>query len=432
MIGSAAQQPKTLCFARVLSADALTRLYEVLYWNAEGKQGKRSGVQALNSVASLEGDENSCLAEAGSTCVVGFLGDTPYILGFFNPRQMNNATAGAVKNIETGRGNEGATPGSCAGNRGSADVGDQIFGTRGRNRLILRRSGIIEIEASKTCRRTMLPASSTFQDICRNYQLGTDGMVMASKNIPSMLGEDKTYYGAFYKDMLAAENLVTIERGTVSPIDSEIIEKYAIGPANTQSLSIGEPVYVRFRKNTGEIQEAINPGILGDPKPDMAAWYRGIDAEGNLEETINSKAYSIKIESDGTITRETSGDLNDTISGDVVFDYSGDHKLTVGGDQKTDVSGGVTNTVGGDLKTEVTGDVKESYGSSRKSEGQTGEFIEQASGKVAIGNATVELVDLVYRMCQTLSKTLTPGYNGPISTAVDFAKMMVEIQTLKK
>lgn len=432
MIGSASQQPKSLCFVRVLSVDSLTRLYEVVYWGADGKQGRRNGVQALNSVASLEGDENSCLAEAGSTGVLGFIGDTPYILGFFNPRQVNSAAAGAVKNIETGRGNEGAVPGSAAGNRGSADVGDQIFGTRGKNRLILRRSGIIEIEASKTCRRVMIPSSSTFQDICRNYQLGTDGMVVASKNIPSTLGDDKTYYGAFYKDMLAAENLVTIERGTVSPVDSEIIEKYAIGPANTQSLSIGEPVYVRFRKNTGEIQEAINPGLLGDPKPDMAAWYRGIDAEGNLEETINSKAYSLKIDSDGTITRETSGDLNDTIAGKVTLDFGGDYSLTVGGDQKNDVSGGVTNTIGGDLKTEVTGDVTESYGSKRKSEGQTGEFIEQGSGKIAIGNATVELIDLVYRMCQTLSKTLTPGYNGPISTAVDFAKMVVEIQTLKK
>jgi hypothetical protein len=378
--------------------------------------GTRSDVQALSSVASLEGDENSCLAEAGSRCVVVLLGNVPYIVGFFIPKQVNNAPAGATRNIDTGAGNEGAVPGSAAGNRGTADVGDQVFGTRGKNRLVLRRSGIIEIEASKMCRRLMVPDKGQFIDQCKNYQFAADGMITVSKVIPDAASTDQTYYGTIYKDNIQPENLITIERGRVSPDDDTLMEKYAVGSSNVNALSMEKPTYVRFRKTTGEFKEAVNPGGSGDPEPDDAAWYRGVDAEGNYEETINAKTYTLAISADGNIERETAGTLDDIIKGDVAALYEKNFQLSVKGDAKYTYSK----------------DVTEQHGSKRKMTGQGTEYIEMASGKLAMGNSAVDLVDIVYQLCSILSKTLTPGYNGPLSTMGEFMQLTTKMAGLKK
>jgi hypothetical protein len=416
MLGNNSKQLPAICLGRVTYVDSVTRLYDVSYYSTNGQQGKRKAVQALCATVSLQGDESSSLAEAGTNCVLAFVGEVPYILGFYNPPQINKPDPSKVKNIETGRGNEGAVPGSASGGRASLDVGDQAFGTRGGNRIILRRSGIIEMEASKTCRRTMYPATDTISEICRNYDLSSDGLLILSKTVPpSALKSDRTYTAFVYKDNLSADNLIMVERGAVSPDDMDLIEKYSVGTAATKSVGVDETTYVRFQKVDGERTEAINPGGTA-PDPDSAAWYRGVKADGSYEETINSKTYSITIDAEGNIIRKSAGKLTDTIEDDVTIEYGKS----------------ITRKIGKDLNEEVTGKVTTSHGSKYRREGSSGEFIELSGGKASIGNSTVELVDVVYRICQTLSKTLTPGYNGPISTAAEFTSMVTEIQSLKK
>jgi hypothetical protein len=262
----------------------------------------------------------------------------------------------------------------------------------------------------------MIPSSGTVSEICQNYDFSSDGMLILSKTVPpTVTTSDRTYNAFVYKDNIKAENLIMVERGAVSPDDEELIEKYSVGTANTKTVGIDETVYVRFRKNTGEVQEAINPGSTA-PNADNAAWYRSVDAEGNIEETVNAKTYSETIKSDGAIVRETAGSLTDKIGDDVTEDYSKSY----------------TRKVGKDVEDTVTGKVTAKHGSKYRREGSGTEFIELGGGKAAIGNGSVEVVDVIYRMCQALSKTLTPGYNGPISTAAEFATMMGEIAALKK
>lgn len=432
-----------LVYINVLETNATNRTYKVRTCSVSHHHHDivEEGVQHISAFTSVDGDEDSCMVEPGTQGIGCFIGDVPYILGFFNPPQMNKTNTALAGTLGEGAGNEGAVPGSAAGKRDSVDPGDKVIQTKGKCKFTLRRSGIIEIECTKANRLVMLPSKNRVEWTCRNYSLTTDGISIESRNISSGLKTNATYYREEYKDYMAPKFIMTKERGTITASDGTLFEKIAIGPYKSGDKSIPQPAYVSFRYNNGKFFEAINPGG-NTPIPTSASWYRGILDDGTYEETINSKTYSKKISPKGVIdwyTGNKAATLTISATGDTEWEQKGSAKVTVGKAVEfvfkdklvLSTTGATSIKSGGDMSLDVTGDLSATAKGDIKLNNQLGAFVKTKGMSVQIGNSAVELVDIVTQMCQILSTTTAAGYGTPISSVALFAKLFAQLATLK-
>lgn len=61
----------------------------------------------------------------------------------------------------------------------------------------------------------------------------------------------------------------------------------------------------------------------------------------------------------------------------------------------------------------------------------TGAGVKSSFGQVALGNSTVELLDLIDQAFTALSTQTAPGFGSPTSTIADFVQLSAKIKTLK-
>ena len=121
---------------------------------------------------------------------------------------------------------------------------------------------------------------------------------------------------------------------------------------------------------------------------------------------------------------EVANDLTEVIKGEQTTNITKKYNFTVGDDWFVDITGNMELTVGGDYTADVSG----------KSEttASGGTFLRLESGKAALGNNSVELVDIVYQMLQTLSTTTAAGFGAPISTVAQFGQFAAQLIALKE
>ena len=142
--------------------------------------------------------------------------------------------------------------------------------------------------------------------------------------------------------------------------------------------------------------------------------------DGSL--AIGSKDGSIIALKDNIVVTDASGKSTAVISEDGV-------QITTGGDLIAQANSATMKT--GSISVD-TGSAEIKYKTEMTIEGATGEKLAMGKTQVSLGNASAELVDILSQTLQALSISLTPGYNGPLTTASQFAALYAKILPLKK
>jgi hypothetical protein len=235
----------------------------------------------------------------------------PWILGFFSPMSIDSEDQ--PEDLE----GEGILPSEVAGganaNKEKINAGDLIWRTIGNCRLVLRAGGEIEIEATKICKRIMLPERNLINEICRNYEFRADGGTIDWVDHPEIAG--KTIFKQVWRNDLKSTNIIEDTRGTVER-GSDIIRRYEIkpgrnGPVGGGTIQVPEDSpYLCETYNTGKTELKIS-GLtfttvveadgdytmgIGDYK-----YYCHIQPTGEMQLTINNN-FNIQVLDTGETT----------------------------------------------------------------------------------------------------------------------------------
>lgn len=415
----AARLSGKVAHCKILSADPLKRQYriQIISHDTAINNIVMDEVTQMNSAGTVEGDESSHVAEVDSIAVCLFVGQKPYIIGFVTmPTGGKKKLPDSIENIGNSDDNAGAIPGSTSGKKESIDIGDHILITRGQNKIILRRSGMIEIESTKVCRTNYYPNGNLINTLCRNYEFTSDGVSeIHHTHSDKEAKENPTYFRARYKDQIDAKNAVVIERGSITPSVPEMIERHIVGSPPTEKTAgvVEKPVWIMQQKNTGDRETSINPG---KPVPDQAgaAWYQHIEPDGKYTETINAETHFQEILPSGQHTININ---------------KGAIKVVARPDGSVSI---LTSKGGHTIEIDATGNVDIKYAMNFKIKGKGGEYLSMASGQVAFGGPTVDVVKMVQDILQTLVETRCLGWKMPLTTLPKWLLLLAQYTPVVK
>lgn len=289
-------------FCRIYEVDAVGRTCSIKTYGASDAVSNQDffNVQWLSGYSSPLGDESSFVPEPNSHGICTFVGGLPYIIGFFNPITLDSDREINDKERE-GLDSKGA---SAAQGKEKINAGDIIFRTAGNCRLILRRGGEIELEATKLCRRTYFPTQNLINELCQNYEFRTDGGTIDWEHVTPT--SDKTVYRAEWRDDVSRTNIITDERGSIET-DSDLIHRFVIKSGLETSVDEAEevppPVFVRETLNTGQTQFKINED----------AFYEQILPDGTYTHGINKFTYFSIIKPTGEATININSNFQHTV-----------------------------------------------------------------------------------------------------------------------
>ena len=114
----------------------------------------------LSPDCSPDGDELGSVPRRGATGIVFFISGVAFIGGYFNPFSFGGSAAhigDGVPNLQEG---------------------DKVLSSKAKNRITLKRSGLIELYGGQSLQRQMFPIGSKIVDLCRDYLLKCDGGVL--------------------------------------------------------------------------------------------------------------------------------------------------------------------------------------------------------------------------------------------------------------
>lgn len=276
--------------------------------SAVASNGDYQNVQWLMPYSSLLGDEISFVPEPDSQALCIFEGDQPYIVGFFNPLTLDPDRV--IPDAE----NEGVDPagGSAAVNKEQINVGDFIFRTAGKCRIVMRRGGEIEIESTKLCKRTYFPARNLINELSQNFEMRTDGGTIDWIH-PDPTSEN-TYFRQEWRDNVSRDNIIIDERGTIAD-NPGLIHRFQIGPTpetNNDTPPPFEPVLIRDTFNTGATRFIINQTLYEEE----------IKATGEYTKGVNGYLYYQNIKPTGEVIENINNNFQQRIlpSGEMTLD----------------------------------------------------------------------------------------------------------------
>lgn len=223
------------CFARITGVDAdLRRCDAVSLGRANGGTDDLDlrGVQWINLSATIDGDEDTILPVIGSYGVVIFIGNEPYILGYYKPIP-DSGDQPPQENL-------------------ALNPGDKVFKTAGGNRITLRAGGTIEVQSTDLCRTYYIPSRNLITHVCQEMELETDG---GSIDWTRDRDTQETLYHAEYFDNLEPETMVVEERGSAS--DGESVFTTTIGPYDPVGGDVLLPTYAETIAADGSYSEKI-------------------------------------------------------------------------------------------------------------------------------------------------------------------------------
>lgn len=470
----------------IISVDPIRRTYKVHITsnNPAINDAIYSDVQVLSSSSSSAGEESGALAEINTLCGVSFFDQKPFIIGFYNSiRLTTSKDLSKEKNIDEGIGNEGAIEGSASGAKGTIDIGDHIIATRGGNKFVVRRSGIIEIESKKTCRTAYFPQEDKIFDMCRKFEFHSDAVTEFHTSSPST-SKSPTYVYKKYINELEGDAAIVQERGKIPTLDKEVIERIAYGLKSKldDKNKFLSPSYVKETYSNGKIIEAIECGTPS-PTEEESAWFKeqkedgefiiscgkmvwrlNVKNDGKTSLKINKK-FSLEIEPSGEtflhinekfkLKIEPSGNfflnsneklkINGKESGDFSFNSNEKLKLNINNSGELDLNSNdkfklkidpsgdfkINSNDNLNLNGKSSGDLSIQYANSLTIKGDSGENINLKNSKVSIGNTSVEVIDILCETLKTLSTTTAKGYGAPLDTVPQFAQLLAKIQPLK-
>lgn len=328
-------QQTGIAFGRITKVYPEKRLCEVKTFMGTGQQDDNAipYCQWINMDAHPDGDESTNIPRVNSYGLVFFVGGEPFIFGFFSP--LTGTGSASVQTDDKEELNEG----------------DRVLKTVGRNKIILRAHGEIQIQSTDTCRTLYFPDRHIINTLCRNYEFATDGGTINWENVED---SGDTLYRAEYRDNIERTNVIIEERGLV---DEEIISRTVIGPGSDSGVAL--PVWSRTIKNTGETELFIR--VSGASTGHKLT----ITPDGTTKVEIGGKA-SLEIKSSGETTMDVgpgnavlnikpTGETTFTTQDKVNVTAKGAVALTTESTLNVKTSGKTAFDVGGDFSVKASG-----------------------------------------------------------------------------
>ena len=320
-----------IAFGRITRVYPEDRMCEVKTFAGTGIQDDNSipKCQWINMDNHPDGDESTVIPRVNSYGLIFWVDSQPFIFGFFSPL------------------NENGTANILTEDKEELNEGDRIIKTVGKNKIILRAHGEIEVHGTDTCRTVWFPDRHIINTLCRNYEFRTDGGTIDWINIED---SGDTICATEYRDDVKRTNVIIEEKGSV---DGEIISRTNIG-IGASNGGVGNPVWTRTIKNTGETELFIRaPGAANGHKctitPDGTT---KIEIGGKTTATINASGETtldvgngkaiinitpagvISITTKGNVELTTSAELKATSKGKTSFDVGGDFEVIAKGKGK--------------------------------------------------------------------------------------------------
>lgn len=230
------QQAFGFAFGRVVEVFAKERYCTVTTFLGKGSLNDNyiPRCQWVNLDSNPEGDESTSIPRKNSIGFVFYVDGEPFLFGFFKPLARGATTV------------TGEEPAKLI-------EGDKVISTVAGNKITVKSNGAIEIVSSDTLRRTMIPKGSAIFDLCRRYQLRTDGGTMDWASDPLT---QLTVHKAEYRRDLLRTFIMTEDRGGV---DASTIWKRQIGPAVPGVLGVQLPSFTETISILGEYETQISP-----------------------------------------------------------------------------------------------------------------------------------------------------------------------------
>jgi hypothetical protein len=283
--------------------------------------------QWINLDGHPDGDESAVIPRVGSFGFVFYIDGEPFFFGFMRPLAANGSA-------ETG---EILEP---------LNEGDRVLKTIGKNRIIMRAHGEIQIESTRTCRTIYFPDFNLINTLCRNYEFRTDGGTVDWKND----GNNNTLSRQEWRDTLERANIIVEEKGRVS---GEILWREQIGLGGT-NLAPSSVVYTRTVKNTGETELFIrapdapsghNLKILPDGQTDLNIADKTsvqIKPTGEVTLDVGPGNAVLNIKPDGSVSLTTKSTIDATADKDISMTTKANMSATVGGNLDANVTGNLS------------------------------------------------------------------------------------------
>lgn len=332
-----------------------------------------------------QGDEATSIPRKGSTGLVFFIDGEPFIFGFFRGMSSEQG-AGAV-----------------GGNEYKGVEGDKVFSTIGGNRIVIKRSGLIEVKSKETLKRIYMPTDSQLIDICRNYKLMADGGFQKWTTTSPL---NTTKYAAEYRMNMARFFVLYDEIGNV---DATTVFRRTAGAAFPAVEGVSASVFKHEIKITGENTLQITPpGGIGGVNVSIKP--TGAISIGTGLAPINQFALDVSPDGSTTVSVNKQG----TVTIDKLGAIKAENKL-----------GSIALSEVGDI------DIKNKLSSISMS----------AAGKFKVQGAIAELLDLFDKTLEQQINTLialqmlTVGTGtGPSSVPInlpDFTKAQAQLMQVK-
>ena len=138
-----------MAYARVLSVSADKRSCEISTFGAGLSDKYFPEAQVVSMDTGRAGDEFISIPRRGALCIVTILGCQAYIVGFIRPNSVSGAP--------------------IWGNELQLRQGDKLLGTKAGNRLTIRSNGLIEAVATKGGLQTIWsPSDDSITELCSN------------------------------------------------------------------------------------------------------------------------------------------------------------------------------------------------------------------------------------------------------------------------
>lgn len=227
-----------VCLGRVSSVDAKRRFCEVkTFFGPPGMVDLHlTNVQWLSVSANPDGDEDTAIPRVNSTGLVFFVEGEAFIWGYF---KATSPDKGAVTGKE----------------QSVLNQGDRILATVGGNRVVLKKSGLIEIQSTETLKTIYFPREGLLAQLCQQYSRSCDGGNERWENLNAL---NETLNSVEYRRDMTRTSLVFEERGKV---DTTVVKRVSIGPGIPGVRGVQVPVFMYEIDSLGQFNCEI--GLAG-------------------------------------------------------------------------------------------------------------------------------------------------------------------------
>jgi hypothetical protein len=307
-----------------------------------------------------EGDEQVSLPRVGTYGVVLFVGPDAFWVGATGIDMSDGQLQ--RKNFE------------------KLSSGDWAVKTIGKNKIIVRSGGTIEVQSGDVCRTFWIPSQNLINSVCQNWELETAGGHIKWK-LDKKAGTTNLQLKAW--NSVAPDNGITVDIGTVPETNKEESEE-VIQPL--------DPADLIFDFKQGTLNEKL--------QFTKRSLRMSVKKDGSIYFDIGPGKFTLKVDAEtGDVNFETKGKVNATIKDDVTLNVDGAVTATVKKDITLNADSKVTANIKSDMSAVISGkaNISAKGGATIQTDGNAeitakGNVVATASGNATVsanGKATI-------------------------------------------